>query len=103
LVHRFLCAAFLILSTLSPAAARQAGPFDRADPEDQTDTVRVFLDCPSCDQNYIRTEITFVSYVRDRTEADVHVLVTTQGTGGGGIQYSLKFIGIDRSKGLTTR
>ena len=34
----------------------------------------------------MRTEITFVSYVRDRTAADVHVLVTTQGTGGGGTE-----------------
>jgi len=44
----------------------------------------------------MRTEITFVTYVRDRTAADVHVLVTTQGTGGGGIEYSLKFIGQGR-------
>ena len=44
----------------------------------------------------MRTEITFVSYVRDRTAADVHVLVTTQGTGGGGTEYSLKFIGQGR-------
>jgi len=34
---------------------------------------KVFLDCPSCDSNYIRTEITFVNYVRDRKEADVHI------------------------------
>ena len=44
----------------------------------------------------MRTEITFVTYVRDRTAADVHVLVTTQGTGGGGIEYSVKFIGQGR-------
>jgi hypothetical protein len=60
----------------------------------------VFLDCPSCDDTYMRTEITFVSYVRDRTEADVHVLVTTQGTGGGGTEYSLKFIGQGHFKGV---
>ena len=34
----------------------------------------MFLDCPFCDEQYIRTEITFVNYVRDRTDADVHVL-----------------------------
>ena len=58
--------------------------------------VRVFLDCPSCDEQYIRTEITFVDYVRDRTAADVHVLITTQATGGGGTEYALKFIGLGR-------
>ncbi|HTE16819.1 MAG TPA: hypothetical protein VK689_00385, partial [Armatimonadota bacterium] len=63
---------------------------------DKADAVRVFLDCPSCDDQYIRTEITFVNYVRDRADADVHVLVTTQGTGGGGIEYALKFIGLGR-------
>jgi hypothetical protein len=64
--------------------------------ENQEDTVRVFLDCPSCDEQYVRTEITFVSYVRDRAVADVHVLVTTESTGGGGTEYSLKFIGLGR-------
>ena len=62
--------------------------------------MRVFLDCPSCDSQYMRTEITFVSYVRDRTASDVHVLVTTQGTGGGGTEYSLKFIGQGRFRGV---
>ena len=46
------------------------------------------------------TEITFVNYVRDRTLADVHVLITTQATGGGGTEYTLKFIGLERFKGL---
>ncbi|MCA1559084.1 MAG: DUF481 domain-containing protein [Acidobacteria bacterium] len=67
---------------------------------DRTDAVRVFLDCHSCDENYLRTEVTFISYVRDRTAADVHVLVTTEGTGGGGTQYTLKFIGLGRFKGV---
>jgi hypothetical protein len=55
---------------------------------------RVFLDCSRCDEDYIRKEVTFVDYVRNREDADVHVLVTTQDTGGGGLQYTLKFIGL---------
>ena len=63
--------------------------------------VRVFLDCNfSCDEDYTRREITFVDYVRDRTEADVHVLITTQGTGGGGTEYTIKFIGLRRFNGV---
>ncbi|MGQ9471765.1 MAG: hypothetical protein ACUVR0_08770 [Candidatus Aminicenantales bacterium] len=54
---------------------------------------RVFIDCPRCDLNYIKTEIAFVNFVRDRKEADVHVLVTTQGTGSGGTEYTITFIG----------
>ena len=55
--------------------------------------VKVYIDCGSCDLEYIKTEITFVNYVRDRKEADVHVLVTTQATGSGGREYTLSFLG----------
>ena len=48
--------------------------------------VRVFIDCQSvsCDYEYFRTEIAFVDHVRDRKDADVHVLITGQTTGSGG-------------------
>jgi len=61
--------------------------------------VRVFLDCPRCDEDYLRREVTFIDYVRNREDADVHVLVTTQETGGGGVQFTLKFIGLGRFQG----
>lgn len=83
-----------VLLTAMAAAAPGAVPDDRAE------VVRVFLDCPACDHNYVRTEITFVEYVRDRAAADVHVLITTQGTGGGGIQYALQLIGLGRFQGI---
>ena len=54
---------------------------------------KVFIDCRRCDRDYIRTEITFVNYVRDRQDADVHVLITTQRTGSGGQEYAMDFIG----------
>jgi len=58
------------------------------------DAPKVFIDCHRCDIDYIREEIGFVNYVWDRKEADVHVLVTTQSTGGGGQEYTLRFIGL---------
>jgi len=54
---------------------------------------KVFLDCHQCDLNYIRSEITFVSFVRERTEADIHILITIQRTADGGREYTLNFIG----------
>jgi hypothetical protein len=64
------------------------------------DRVRVFLDCGPCDFNYLRQEVQFVDYVRDRADADVHVLTTTQGTGGGGTEFVFKFIGLGRFAGM---
>jgi hypothetical protein len=79
--------------------------FSPLDAQDSTRTaqdsaVRVFLDCPDtfCDFDYYRTEITFVNWVRDRQFAQVHVLVTTQPTGGGQ-EYTLAFIGVARFGG----
>jgi hypothetical protein len=54
---------------------------------------KVFIDCSRCDIDYIRTEITFVNYVWDRKEADVHILITIQRTGSGGRKYTMAFIG----------
>lgn len=64
--------------------------------------VRVFLDCLRtwCDFDYLRTEIGFVDWVRVREEADVHVLVTSQRTGSGGTEFTLRYIGLDRFTGM---
>lgn len=55
----------------------------------------MFLDCPDgdCDYDFLRQEITFVNIVRDRKDADVHVLVTSQLTGGGGWDCTINMIG----------
>lgn len=58
------------------------------------DAPKVFIDGERLDLNYIKTEIQFVNYVRDRKEADVHVLITQLGTGSGGQEYTLAFIGL---------
>lgn len=61
---------------------------------------KVYIDCAACDIDYIRTEITFVNYVRDRKEAQVHVLVTTLRTGSGGQEYTLSFLGQNEFAGV---
>ena len=63
--------------------------------------LRVFLDCNFCDFNNIRQEITFINYVRDQSDADVHVLVTSQRTGSGGQEYRFEFIGLGRFTNLS--
>ncbi len=61
---------------------------------------KVFLDCWRCDRDYFRDEITYVNYVRDRKDADIHVLVTDQSTGSGGREYTFAFIGLNDYAGL---
>jgi hypothetical protein len=73
--------------------------FAAQEPQPKHDMVRVFLDCNRCDEDYLKKEITFVDYVRNREDADVHVLVTNQETGGGGSQWTLKFIGLGPYRG----
>jgi len=85
--------AILILPPL-PAAAQTPPPSSSQKIDELKKTaLKVFLDCDSCDLEYIKTEITFVNYVRDRLEAQVHILISTQSTGGGGTEYTLTFIG----------
>ncbi len=68
-------------------------------PDTGREALRVFLDCSLCDLDFFRTEITFVNYVRDRHDAQVYLLVTTQGTGAGGTEYTLTFIGQQEFEG----
>jgi hypothetical protein len=77
-------AAFAQPARLSPHARRDAA------------SLNVFLDCSACDLEYQRQHVTFVSYVRDRGTADLYVLVTTQDTGGGGMAWVVRFIGMGR-------
>lgn len=58
------------------------------------DKLRLFLDCESCDNGYIKQQLNLVHYVRDRKVADVHLLITHQVAGNGGRYYELQFIGL---------
>jgi hypothetical protein len=80
----------LVAFALSSANAQLPAPTDSSSPPSR---LRVFLDCNFCDFDFMRTEIGFVDYVRDRQDAQVHILVTDQPTGGGGTEFTLHFIG----------
>lgn len=87
--------ALLCLSAAAPARAQEptGGP-----------PPAVFLDCQAhaCDNEHIRNEVRFVNWMRDRTDADVHVLVTSQSTGGGGASYLVTMAGRGRFDGDST-
>jgi hypothetical protein len=66
----------------------------------QNEKLKVYIDCPNtwCDMSFIKTEINIVDYLLDAPAADLHILITEQRTGGGGIQYQLIFFGQNQFK-----
>ncbi len=92
------------VSVLSATASAQVTSDATASSEGQSGQVlRVFLDCDQCDFNNIRQDITFVNYVADQTNADVHVLISTQFTATRGREYTFDFIGIGTFADITQR
>ena len=89
--------AFAIPLTLTATIARA-----QASEGATVTALRVFLDCPAyiCDFDFFRSELANVNWVRDRQEADVQILVTTQQTGSGGTEYTLTFMGRGRTEAL---
>lgn len=93
-VHPFLVGILWLSGVGALAQDRAAPPAAGSNPPP-----KVFLDgyCP--DRDYVRTEIPFVVYVRDRKDADIHVLVTEQ-SGAAGSEYLMEFIGQGRFQDL---
>lgn len=98
----------LILSGFAlatPAAGQEDAPGEAAAAENGA--LRVFFDCNTgggvCDFDFYRREIPFVNYTRDRTDAQVHVLLTSEGTGAGGQRFTLDFLGREEFTGIDDR
>lgn len=85
------------LLPISVAAAQDPPPLR----SETNGVLRVFLDCQRtrCDFDHFRREAGFVDYVRDRRDADLHVLVTSQQTGSGGREVTFHFIGLQELAG----
>ena len=95
--NRRLRAAALIVVCLALAGATASAQ----DPAASSAAVRIFIDCNNvpCDTDFFRTELSFVEHVRDRQNADVHLLMTGQSTGSGGREITFSFFGQGRFKG----
>ena len=107
---RFIMIVIVFLSICVPGQFTGASPLP-SDAEDSTqapsadhDVIdqapKVFIDCGSCDMDYIRTEIAFVNYVRDSKDAQVYILITTRSTGSKGVEYTLMFDGQKEFEGV---
>ena len=63
-------------------------------------SINLFIDCNYCDIEHFKNEITFVNYVRDRKESDVHIIITEMETGSGGTEYTISFYGHNKFEGF---
>ncbi len=63
----------------------------------------VFMDSFYINMDYIRREIPYVNYVRDRKEADVHIMITRRNTGSGGNEYTIAYIGQGDYEGMNEK
>lgn len=59
----------------------------------QTGYLKVFLDGAYQYHEYLKQEVTYLNYVRDRFDAQVHILITSQQTGSGGTEFTIHFLG----------
>ncbi|WP_420633371.1 hypothetical protein [Candidatus Palauibacter sp.] len=106
---RIVCRAFRAPSFLAIAACLPAAPLMAQDEPSAggNGALRVFFDCEGgrgvCDFDFYRREIPYVNYTRDREDAQVHVLLTSEGTGSGGQRFTLDFIGREEFVEVTDR
>jgi len=68
--------------------------------QEKTTDLKVYLDCNSCDQTYIKQNLHNVSFVRDQNDADVHLFFIRQRNGSGGSLYEIEFNGKNEFKNL---
>src|SRR2546422_2254290 len=91
----------LIVSPTRAGNARLSAP--NADTTElPTETIRIFFDCRgNCYEDFLKTKLQIVNFVRDRKLANVHLLITTQPAGSGGNEYTLRFVGLERFSGIS--
>lgn len=100
----FLGLTLLFFMGLAAPAAAQETPVARpAADTTQNAALRAFLDCDErgCDREFLVSEMKWINWMRDRLDADFHILVTSQTTGSGGRQYAVVAIGQRSYEGKT--
>ena len=94
-MYSFRAALILLVGLVDPVAPSRAAAQVTGSPTTRQQ-LKVFLDCDDCYADFLRTEVAFVDYVRDRTEADLHVLIRQARTASGGLEHTLDFTGLQR-------
>lgn len=91
-MHRLLLT--VIVLTVVPLTSHTVRAQEPGPPS-APQALSVFMDCNdhNCDSDHFRREITWVNWMRDRQDGDLHLLITSQETGGGGTHFTLDYLG----------
>ncbi|TAE07433.1 MAG: hypothetical protein EAZ95_18420 [Bacteroidetes bacterium] len=103
-ITAFFVCIFLCLSMgYAQNAENPSLPAEKLTPSNTIVPPKLFLNCASwrCYEDFVRTELNFFDYVRDRFEADIQILIINQDNAAGGSQYTLTFIGQKNWAGKT--
>ncbi len=87
---------FLLLLLMAPGTlSAQGSKRSPTEPVQPVPVLQLFLDCRAvgCDFDFLRTDLDWVNYVRDRADAQVHVIATSMSTASGGSEVTLAFMG----------
>ena len=92
-VRSLLVGVLSLLAITAPLSAQGTGT--PASDTVQNTALRAYLDCneQGCDRDFLVTEMKWVNWMRDRLDAEFHLLVTSQATGSGGSRYTVVAIG----------
>jgi len=89
---KILLTCFLLFFVL---VVKSQDTIPKSDTSANSGILKIFLNCDNCDLQFMKQELPYLHYVRDRKLAEVQIIVTSQGTGSGGEQYSLQFLGLN--------
>ena len=88
----------LIFASISSGVIAQttASVSDSLQMRSNNQQLNIFVDCKTrgCDFDYFRREMPFLNYVRNRQDADLHILINSQNAGNGGRNFTIDIIGL---------
>ncbi|MFN4234814.1 MAG: hypothetical protein ACK4IK_08415 [Bacteroidia bacterium] len=62
---------------------------------DSTQNIKLYINCnaDNCFENYLKMELNYFDFVRDRLQSDIEIIVISMDNGAGGLNYKLLFNG----------
>lgn len=66
--------------------------------QEKESKLNLFITCDFCDTNYLKQNLEYSEFVRDKNYADVNIFFRKQRNGSGGSVYEINFIGQNRYK-----